>query len=243
MIKLKHYSTLPPKGFSRIECNKELSDFSKKLFELQNIFYADSRFALLIILQGTDTSGKDGTIRHVMSCMNPMGVNVKSFKKPTEEEKKHDFLWRIYDHFPSKGMIEVFNRSYYEDIIVPLIDKKISKTELLHRYKLFNILEKHLKLSGIHVLKFFLHISKDQQVKRIQQRFSLPHKRWKYSKEDEKSAEKWADYQVAHEAIINNCNDNKWIIIPSDKKWYRNYAVSKIITNHLESLHLNYPES
>jgi len=127
MIKLKDFPTSPPDGFSKKECNKEMKVFHKKLFELQNVFYADSRFALLIVFQALDTAGKDGSIRHVMSCMNPMGVHVNSFKQPSPEELKHDFLWRIYPHFPAKGMMEVFNRSYYEDILVPSIAKTLSE--------------------------------------------------------------------------------------------------------------------
>jgi polyphosphate kinase 2 (PPK2 family) len=127
MIELRKYSTLPSSEFSKRECKKEMIAFQKKVFELQNIFYADGRFALLIVFQALDTAGKDGSIRHVMSCMNPMGVHVNSFKEPTPEELKHDFLWRIYPHFPAKGMIEVFNRSYYEDILVPSIEKNCRK--------------------------------------------------------------------------------------------------------------------
>lgn len=240
MTKLEKVSTLPPKGFSKKECNKGLSGFHKKLFELQNVFYADNRFALLIILQGIDTSGKDSVIRHVMTSMNPMGVQVKSFKQPTNEELKHDFLWRIYTHFPAKGMIEVFNRSYYEDIIVPLIDQTLSKESLSHRCQLINCVEQHLKRSNIHVLKFFLHLSKEEQAERIDERLTEPNKRWKYAKEDTIAADKWADYQVAYEMIVNKCGEQAWHIIPSDKRWYRNYAVAKIITNHLESLKLKY---
>lgn len=160
MIKLKNIFTTQLKDFSKKGCNKELATFRKKLFELQNVFYADGHFTLLIIFQGVDTSGKDGTIRHVMASMNPMGVQVKSFKEPTKEELEHDFLWRIYPHFPAKGMIEVFNRSYYEDILAPSIDDKLSKEELQHRCELINRVEQHLEFSKIHVLKSFLHISK-----------------------------------------------------------------------------------
>ena len=240
MTKLEKIATLPPKQFSKKESNKGLSTFHKKLFELQNVFYADSRFALLIILQGVDTSGKDGVIRHVMTCMNPMGVQVKSFKQPTEEELKHDFLWRIYPHFPAKGMIEVFNRSYYEDVLVPMIHHTLSKENINHRCQLINCLEQHLKRSNIYVLKFFLHLSKEEQGQRIEERLTEPHKQWKYTKEDTIAADRWADYQVAYELIINKCSEQPWHIIPSDKRWYRNYAVAKIITNHLESLKLKY---
>ena len=241
MTKLKNIPTSSPEEFSKKKCHNELITFQKKLFELQNIFYADGRFALLIIFQGVDTSGKDGTIRHAMTCMNPMGVQVKSFKQPTEEEMKHDFLWRIYPHFPAKGMIQVFNRSYYEDILVPSIENKFSKEELQHRCQLLNSLEQHLELSNTHVLKFFLHISKEEQKKRIKERLTQPQKRWKYTKEDEAAADKWNDYIEVYDMLINKCDKHPWNIIPADKRWYRNFAVAKVLTNHLESLHLKFP--
>ena len=242
MTKLKHFSTLPDKPFSKKECEKQINIFHKKLFELQNVFYADSRFALLIIFQGLDTAGKDGSIRHVMSSMNPMGVLVNSFKQPTSEELKHDFLWRIYPHFPAKGMMEVFNRSYYEDIIVPSIDGKLSKTHIDHRCQLINNLEQHLELSNIHILKFFLHVSSEEQEKRIKERLAQPHKRWKYAKNDKVAASKWKDYVEVYDNIINQCNKPEWNIIPADKRWYRNFAVAKILVDKLESLGLKYPK-
>ena len=177
MTKLKNISTSPPETFLKKECYKELAKYKKNLFELQNIFYADNRFALLTIFQGVDTAGKDGTIRHVMTSMNPMGVKVKSFKQPTEEELEHDFLWRVYPNFPSQGIIEVFNRSYYEDILVPSIEKTLPNENIEHRCQLINSLEQHLELSNTYVLKFFLHISKKEQEKRIKERLTQPHKR------------------------------------------------------------------
>lgn len=241
MTKLKNFPTSPSEKFSKKKCNEQLEGFHKKLFDLQNVFYADARFALLIIFQGVDTSGKDGSIRHVMTSMNPMGVQVKSFKKPLEEELTHDFLWRVYPHFPAKGMIQVFNRSYYEDILVPSIENKLSKEGLHHRCQLLNSLEQHLELSNTHVLKFFLHVSKEEQKKRIKERLTQPHKRWKYAEEDEAAADKWDDYMDVYEMIINKCNGHPWHIIPADKRWHRNYAVAKVLTDHLESLHLKFP--
>jgi len=243
MIKLKNFSTSPGNRFSKKECNKEMKAFHKKLFELQNIFYADGRFALLVVFQALDTAGKDGSIRHVMSCMNPMGVQVNSFKQPTPEELKHDFLWRIYPHFPAKGMIEVFNRSHYEDILVPSITKKLSKEEIHHRCELINRLEQHLESDGTHVLKFFLHVSNKEQEKRIKERLTQPHKRWKYTRNDKVVAHEWGDYMKVYDMIMNTCSSPKWHVIPADKRWYRNFAVAKVLTNHLESLHLKYPES
>lgn len=243
MIKLKDISPLSPDNYSKKECDGEMKTFHKKLFELQNVFYADGRFALLVVFQGLDTSGKDGSIRHVMSCMNPMGVHVHSFKEPSPEELKHDFLWRLYPHFPAKGMIEVFNRSYYEDIIVPSIENSLTKKNIDHRCELINLLEQHLQMSHVHVLKFFLHVSKGEQEKRIHERLTEPHKLWKYSKNDKSVADKWDDYIKVYDMVINTCKTPEWHIIPADQRWYRNYAVAKVLTEHLESLNLKYPDS
>lgn len=241
MFNLNEISTLPPEGIGKEYCKKELYEFHKQLFELQNVFYADGRFGLLIILQGMDTSGKDGTIRHVMTCMNPMGLYVHSFKKPTDEELKHDFLWRVYSHIPPKSMIQVFNRSYYEDIIMPAVNESQSVDRIQHRKNLINELEQHLVQNDIHVLKFFLHISPEEQKERIKERLSKPHKRWKYSKEDDEASINWNDYNNAYNSIIADCNNIPWQIIPSDKRWYRNYLVAKEITSYLKNLNLKYP--
>ncbi len=243
MKELLQISTLPTNKYSKKFCNDALKEMHKKLFKLQDVFYADARFGLLIIFQGIDTSGKNGSIRHVMSSMNPMGVVVKSFIKPTTEELQHDFLWRVYSNFPAKGVIEVFNRSYYEDILVPTLSSTLSKERIEHRYQLLDHLENHLELNNIHVIKFFLHISKKEQLKRIEERLTKPHKRWKYSEQDKKAAERWEDHLKVYQTIINKCCVKSWNIIPSDKRWYRNYAVAKIITSHLESLQLKYPQS
>lgn len=241
MIKLSSIFTAPINSISKKEIKKELVELRKNLFELQNKFYADGRFGLLIILQGMDTSGKDGTIRNVFSCMNPQGVQVKSFKKPTEEELKHDFLWRVYPHIPAKGMIQIFNRSYYEDILMPMVGDSLDEESILHRCKFIKSLEKHFALNNIVVLKFYLNISQEEQKIRIKQRLMKPHKRWKYSIEDEKAANQWDSYINAYEMLINNCDDPSWDIIPSDKKWYRNYLVAKILNDKLEKLDLKYP--
>jgi len=243
MEKLTEISTKPPKGFTKKECKQQLTVFHKQLFELQNKFYADGRFGLLIILQGMDTSGKDGTIRHVMSCINPMGLQVKSFKKPTEEEQKHDFLWRVYPHIPAKSMIQVFNRSYYEDILVPTVNNTIDEERINHRYALINQVEEHLLKNDIHVVKFFLHISKEEQAERIEERLTEPHKRWKYDEEDKKAAKKWNDYKKVYNRIISDCTHVPWSIIPADKRWYRNYKVAKTMVEYLEKLNLKYPQS
>lgn len=241
MKKLKHISTLPANEFNKKFCKDQLSILKKQLFELQNILYADGRYGLLIILQGKDTSGKDGVVRHVMTCMNPNGLRVKSFKKPTEEEEKYDFFWRIYPHIPARSMIQVFNRSYYEDVLVPSINKTNTEASFKHRCSLINELEQHLVLNNIHVLKFFLHISKEEQVERINERLTIPHKRWKYCKEDNKAAKQFDAYSEIYDKVIDQCSEVPWHIIPSDKRWYRNYSVAKIIAEHLKTLDLKYP--
>jgi PPK2 family polyphosphate:nucleotide phosphotransferase len=241
MIKLTNVATAPPETYTKAYCKEALIGFQKKLFALQNMFYADGRFGLLIIMQGIDTAGKDGTVRHVMSCMNPLGVNVKAFKAPTAEEAKHDFLWRIYPHFPQRGMIQVFNRSYYEDITVPLVENKLSKKSLNQRVTFIQQLEQHLTGSNIHILKFYLHLSAAEQKERIEERKTLDSKKWKYDKTDDLAADKFQDYHHVYEQMINECDQPTWHIIPADKRWYRNYAVAKVLTGFLESLQLKYP--
>lgn len=243
MIDLTNVSTLPPVETEKSECKKLLDGLQKHLFQLQNKFYADGRYSMLIVLQGLDTSGKDGTIRHAFNRMNPQGVQVKSFKKPTDDERMHDFLWRIYPHFPEKGMIKIFNRSYYEDVLVPSVESTLSKDVLQHRLNLINELEHHLLANNTIILKYYLHISADEQIKRIENRKAKPHKRWKYSSEDELVPKKWDDYRKAYHSVLNSCNHLPWHIIPADKRWYRNYSVAKILAEQLEKLKLDYPKN
>lgn len=241
-IRLDKIATGPGPEYSKEECSKELKRLRKKLFELQNVFNADQSTSLLIIFQGLDAAGKDGTIRRVMSGMNPMGVRVDPFKVPTAEELKHDFLWRLYPHLPAKGMIEVFNRSYYEDLIVPTFEKSLSKELLSQRYELINHLEDHLTRSKTHILKFFLHVSNEEQEKRIKERQKDPDKRYKFDPSDKIVASKWDGYIKIYDRVISTCNTPEWNIIPADKRWYRNYAVAKVVTEYMESLNLKYPK-
>ena len=240
---LKKTSTLPPKGVTKRELNAKMFGLHKKLFGLQNVLYAEGKHPILILLQGMDTSGKDGTIRHVFSCVNPMGCNVKSFKSPTEEELKHDYMWRINPHLPEKGMIQIFNRSYYEDILMPSIQNTISKKIIEERYDFINCFEKHLQSSGVILLKFFLHISKNEQAKRIEARKKDPNKKWKYNQLDDQSARNWGAYQAVYEKIIEKCSaDIPWIIVPSDRKWFRNYFVAETIVKQLQNLKMKFPQ-
>lgn len=243
MKHLTDHSTLPPSDAKKKEFKKELKKIKKELFSLQNKFYADGRFGLLIILQGVDTSGKDGTVRHAFTSMNPKGVHVTSFKEPAGRELDHDFLWRIYPHIPGKSMIGVFNRSYYEDILVPALNKSLSREEIEHRCKLINELEDHLIRNNIHVLKFFLHLSKEEQKKKLEERKTKPNKKWKYSVADSKAPAEWKENMNTYNMLIEGCSQLAWHIIPADKRWYRNYKVAAIVNDHLNSLKLKYPQS
>ena len=243
MKNINEISTKAPDSLKKSEAKGQLDKLRTKLFSLQNIFYAEGKHALLVVLQGMDTSGKDGTIRHVFSSVNPQGCKVKSFKTPTEEEKLHDFLWRIYANLPEKRMIQIFNRSHYEDILYPVVHGLLNKLEIQERHVVINKFEEHLRVNNTIILKFYLHISKDEQNKRLKARLSDPEKKWKYNANDKKEAKKWNDYMDAYQNVVDGCNkSNPWIIVPSDQKWYRNYLVANTIVTTLEKLKMKYPK-
>ena len=241
-IELNKINTDAPKDADKEEMKNDLSILHKKMFFLQHLFYANASKSMLIIFQGMDTSGKDGTIRHVFSCINPLGVNATSFNEPCDKEKVHDFLWRIYQHLPEKGRIQIFNRSHYEDILVPTVHQLIDEKLIERRYDYINSFEQHLEDSGTIILKFYLHISRNEQHKRLEERLTDPLKKWKYKISDKTESKKWDDYIYVYENIINRCSPGiPWQIIPADVKWYRNYQVAKAIVNKLESLKMKYP--
>ena len=243
MKNINDISTNAPDSIKKSGTNKELLKLHEQLFAQQNLFYAEGKHALLIILQGMDTSGKDGTIRQVFSCINPQGCRVKSFKTPTEEEKLHDFLWRIYANLPEKRMIQIFNRSHYEDILFPVVHRLLDKKEIQERHEMINIFEEHLQKNGTIILKFFLHISKEEQEKRLEKRLTNPKKKWKYNAGDKREAKKWNDYINAYQNVLDGCGKhNPWIVVPADNKWYRNYLVANTIVETLKNLKMRYPK-
>ncbi len=215
----------------------------RRLDELQERLYAEARHSLLLVLQGTDTAGKDGTIRHVMSGVNPQGCQVASFKQPTHEELAHDFLWRIHQWTPRKGNIGIFNRSHYEDVLVTRVHKLIDDDEAKRRFEEINDFEQILRRNGTTVVKFFLHISKDEQRQRLQERVDTPDKRWKLSASDLKERELWPDYQKAFEEALEATSTDHapWYVIPANHKWYRNYVIAKILVDALEELGPKFP--
>jgi PPK2 family polyphosphate:nucleotide phosphotransferase len=215
----------------------------EKLDKLQYLLYAEHKRALLIVLQGLDAAGKDGTIRHVMDGVNPQGCKVTPFKKPSEEELAHDFLWRVHKAVPERGDIGIFNRSHYEDVLVVRVHNLVPKDVWSRRYDQINDFEEMLYQNNVKILKFFLHISKDEQKKRFQQRIDDPDRRWKISQADFDERKFWGDYTGAYEDALAKCSTAHapWFVIPANKKWFRNLAVSHIITETLESLNMKFP--
>ncbi len=222
----------------------ELTHITQRLSELQALLYAENKHALLIVLQAMDGGGKDGTIHHVMSAMNPQGCSVVGFKVPTEEELAHDYLWRIHEHTPRKGQITVFNRSQYEDVLVVRVHNLVSKEVWSKRYNEINAFERELVNSGTTIVKFFLHIDKDEQLRRFRDRLDQPDKQWKISDADYKEREYWDDYQKAYMDALSKCSFNyaPWYVIPANHKWFRDLAVSQILVETMESLKMNYPQ-
>jgi PPK2 family polyphosphate:nucleotide phosphotransferase len=222
----------------------EIETYTQRLRELQYLLYAEDRRSLLIILQAMDAGGKDGTINHVLGNMNPQGARVYGFKVPSAEEAAHDFLWRIHQAAPHRGQIAIFNRSHYEDVLVSRVHNVVPKKVWSKRYDLINDFEKNLVDNGTHILKFYLHISEDEQLRRFKQRIADPARHWKISESDYKEREYWDDYTKAFEDALSNCSTAHapWFVIPADHKWFRNLAVSQIVVETLESLKMEFPK-
>jgi PPK2 family polyphosphate:nucleotide phosphotransferase len=210
----------------------------ERLFELQERLYAEGRRALLVVLQAMDTGGKDGTIKHVFSGVNPTGCRVTSFKAPSEEELAHDFLWRIQKAVPRFGEIGIFNRSHYEDVLIVRVHELVPKAVWKTRYERINHFEKDLVHSGIEVLKFFLHISKQEQKERLEARLADKAKRWKFDAGDLEERKRWDDYQKAYTEALTRCSTDwaPWIVVPANRKWFRNLVVARAIVDKLESM-------
>ena len=225
------------------EAEKPMQKNLERLSELQYLLYAEDRRALLVVLQGMDAGGKDGTIRHVMSGVNPQGCRVTSFKVPSAAELAHDFLWRIHAAVPAKGQIGIFNRSHYESVLVERVHGLVSEKVWRARYEQINRFEESLSQNRIHILKFFLHISKSEQRRRLEERLKDPAKNWKISPADIAERKWWGAYVKAYEEALSRCSTEEapWFIIPSNHKWSRNLAVSQIIVEALEDLDMKLP--
>ena len=232
-------------GWKKDDLKDGHKDLNDELEELQELLYAESKHKVLVVLQATDTGGKDGTIRHVFDKTNPQGVKVASFKKPTDEELAHDYLWRIHQHTPGAGEIAIFNRSHYEDVLVVRVHDLVPEERWRKRYDHINAFEKLLADEGTTIVKIFLHISRAEQKERLQARLDEPHKNWKFSKGDLAERERWDDYQEAFREMLQRTSTDwaPWYVIPANDKKFRNLLISTILVDTLRSLDMSWPEA
>lgn len=223
---------------------EELEKQRQRISNLQARLYAENQRSLLIVLQAMDTGGKDGTIKNVFSGVNPQGCQVWSFKTPSLEESSHDFLWRYHNRAPQRGMITIFNRSHYEDVLIVRVKNLVSEEIWRKRYHIINEFEQMLTLGNVTIVKFFLHISKDEQKRRLESRLEDPDKRWKFSINDVQERLLWDDYHRAFEDAINNCSTEyaPWYVVPANKKWYRNLVIARTLADTLEAMNPQYPK-
>jgi len=241
-IKLDKTDTRAPKEFDKEQIKAELSAVYQELDELQNVLYAQNKYSVLIVLQGMDAAGKDGLIKHVFSAVNPQGIMVKSYKIPTVEELSHDFLWRIHRYAPAKGMIQVFNRSHYEDVIVTRVHKMIDDEMAVKRMKAINDFEELLvNHNNTILLKFYLHVSQKEQHERLEERIRDKTKQWKYNEQDFVEAALRKEYIKAYEDCFKHCDKVKWNIVPADQNWYKEYVVATTLRDELKQLNMQYP--
>lgn len=242
-INLSKISTRAPKELDKDDTKEKLVSILEELDELQNLLYANRKHCVLVLIQGMDASGKDGAVKNVFGTLNPLGVVAKSFKAPTEEELSYDFLWRIHKNVPAKGMIQVFNRSQYEDILITRVHKWIDDKTAHKRMEAINDFEKLLQEHNeTIILKFYLHLSKEKQQERLEERLTNRKKNWKSNPTDFKEAELWDDYMKAYEDCFENCNLVPWTIVPSDQNWYKEYLIASTLLKELKKLDMKYPE-
>jgi PPK2 family polyphosphate:nucleotide phosphotransferase len=241
MIKIKEQSTLPPSNWDSKTGKLETEKLKKEIADFQNILMAGAEKSLLIILQGMDASGKDSTVKNVLSAMNPMGMRAFSFKKPSEEEMSHDFLWRIHKVTPPKGMVHIFNRSHYEDVLIQRVHRWIDEDTAQKRLKAINNFEKLLSDNGTVIVKCFMNISFDEQLKRLDARTKNHEKYWKHNQNDYEERKHWPAYMEAYEDALNHCCAVPWNVIPCDDKRYKEYCVAKIVRDTLADMKLTFP--
>jgi PPK2 family polyphosphate:nucleotide phosphotransferase len=226
------------------DAETDLSREIARLTDLQYRLYAEKKHSLLIVLQGIDAAGKDGTVWHVLTAMNPQGTTVTGFKEPTEQELAHDFLWRVHPHTPGKGQVAIFNRSHYEDVLVVRVHDLVPKAVWSKRYDRINDFERLLAENGTTIVKFFLCISPEEQLERFKDRLDDPSRQWKISESDYTERARWGDYVKTYEAMLERCSTGHapWYVIPSNHKWFRNLAVSRILADTLDDLKMKVPK-
>jgi len=241
-IKLADFPTGPPDDLDKDETEEITKKMTKDIEDLQEIMQAQRKFSLLIVMQGMDAAGKDSAVKKVFDEIGPSGIRVQAFKKPTELEMNHDFLWRIHQHVPERGMIQVFNRSHYEDVLIQRVHHWIDEKTVQRRFVHINNFEQLLADNHTVILKFYLHISKDQQLIELNERLSDPTKYYKHNANDFNERQHWDEYMKAYEDVFNHCGpDVPWHIIPADKNWYKEYCMAEIVLDTLKKLDLKYP--
>ena len=242
-VDLDDWPTDDDGGLDREEAERRTEELNERLEHFQELLYAEAKHKVLVVLQATDTGGKDGTIRHVFDKVNPQGVKVASFKRPTDDELAHDYLWRVHQHTPKAGDITIFNRSHYEDVLVVRVHDLVPESTWSRRYDHINNFEQWLADEGTTIVKLFLHISKDEQRKRLQARLDTPDKTWKFDPADLDERAHWDDYQEAFRVMLERTSTDAgpWYVVPADRKWFRNLLVSEIIVDTLEALGMAWP--
>ncbi len=242
-VSLRQYDPDYHGDYDEVSAEAEVEKLKQKIEKLQEKLYAEGKQSLLVVFQAMDTGGKDGVIKKVFGGINPAGVHVTSFKAPSSEELAHDFLWRVHQHTPPKGYIGVFNRSHYEDVLVVRVNNLVPKSVWKLRYDYINQFEQLLVANGTRILKFYLHINKDEQKQRLLDRLAEPKKHWKFSIGDLPVREQWDEYMEAFEALLERCNTEyaPWHVVPANHKWYRDLVVAKAIVETLEKMNPQYP--
>lgn len=243
-VRLSKYDPNDDLGWDRKDAEEQLAKNCTRMAELHDLLFAADSHGLLVVLQGMDTCGKDGTVRHVLTGLNPQGCKVRPFKQPTSTELDHDYLWRVHHVVPARGEIGVFNRSHYEDVLVTRVLGLVSDKVAERRFQHINDWERYLTDNNIVVLKLFLNISKDEQRERLQARLDDPAKNWKFSESDLEARAKWNDYQEAYADLLSACSTKHapWYVVPANRKWVRNLVVSELIVDTLKGLKLKYPK-
>jgi PPK2 family polyphosphate:nucleotide phosphotransferase len=240
--KLSDISTVAPKEFDKVKTKEKTAPILEELDELQNLLFAEAKHSVLVVIQGMDASGKDGAVKNVFGTLNPQGVTVKSYKAPTQEELSHDFLWRIHLHAPAKGMIQVFNRSHYEDVLITRVHRWCDDETAFKRMEQINHFETLLnEHNDTQILKFYLHVSQERQQERLNERIDDPRKQWKYNANDFSEAKLWDEYMKMYAECFENCNKIPWIIVPADQNWYKEYVIADALLQTLSKLKMKYP--
>jgi PPK2 family polyphosphate:nucleotide phosphotransferase len=241
-IKLSKTSTRADESLDKKSTKEKTAKILEELNGLQNLLYAEGKYSLLIVIQGMDASGKDGVTKNVFGSLNPQGINVKSFKAPTADELSHDFLWRVHQHSPAKGMIQIFNRSHYEDILITRVHKWCDDETAKNRMKAINDWEELItKHNNTTILKFYLHISPEEQQSRLEERLKDPTKMWKYNEKDFEEAKFWETYMNMYEDAFANCNKVPWNIVPADQNWYKEYLIASKVYDTLKNFGMQFP--